>query len=160
MVVKKSVVKSVKYLEGKDFEGNFGTLYKYEVVMENGDIGEYSSKSQHQDKFIEGKTTDYDWDTKYPKFPKIKPHSMFEGTPRAITPQNNSNGLKTPENANREVLIIRQVCIKASCEYHAGRNTSTEDVISDAQMFEKYITGQMKIGSVEIHQDKPNDMPF
>ena len=34
------------------WEGQYGTMFKFEVEMENGNIGEYSSKSEHQTKFI------------------------------------------------------------------------------------------------------------
>ena len=104
-------------------------FFKHEVEMDNGDVGEYSSKTQEQVKFVVGEKTEYDWDTQYPKFPKIKPHY--------VKPM--SNGMGGGFNPETEKRIVRQVCIKASCEYHSARSTSTEDVIEDAKMFEKYI---------------------
>ena len=52
-MIKKSVVKNVQ--SNGTWEGKFGLMYKFEVEMENGDVGEYSSKSKDQDKFLEGK---------------------------------------------------------------------------------------------------------
>jgi len=35
----------VKSIQGNGtWEGKYGLMYKYEIVMENGDVGEYSSK--------------------------------------------------------------------------------------------------------------------
>jgi len=61
------------------WEGQYGLMYKFEIEMENGDIGEYMTKSQAQTKFIEGQQTDYEFTDG--QFPKIKPVNNFQ--PRA-----------------------------------------------------------------------------
>ena len=58
------------------WEGNYGLMYKFEVEMENGDIGEYMTKSETQNKFIEGTETDYTFIDG--NFPKIKPINNFQ----------------------------------------------------------------------------------
>ena len=35
-------------------DGHFGTMYKFESELENGDVGKYSAKTAVQTKFIEG----------------------------------------------------------------------------------------------------------
>ena len=67
--MKKSKVISVQ--ANGTWEGKYGIMYKYEVSFENGDSGEYSSKSENQTKFIEGQETEYEFIDG--KFPKIKP---------------------------------------------------------------------------------------
>ena len=57
------------------WEGKFGLMYKFEIEMENGDIGENLSKTSDC-RFKEGQQTDYefidgDW-------PKIKPVNTFQ----------------------------------------------------------------------------------
>ena len=57
------------------WEGKFGLMYKFEIEMENGDIGENLSKTP-ECRFKEGQETDYeftggDW-------PKIKPVNNFQ----------------------------------------------------------------------------------
>ena len=52
---KKSKVVSVQ--ANGTWEGKYGVMYKYEVAFENGDAGEYSSKSAEQNKFVEGQLT-------------------------------------------------------------------------------------------------------
>jgi len=71
---KNDVVKSVQANGTFDFQGK--TFYKYEVEMENGDVGEYNSISATQSNFVEGVQVDYIYDTSKPKFPKIKPVEM------------------------------------------------------------------------------------
>ena len=68
------------------WDGKFGLMYKFEIEMENGDIGENLSKTE-ECRFKEGQTTDYefidgDW-------PKIKPVSTFK--PRANYSSSNSD---------------------------------------------------------------------
>lgn len=57
------------------WEGKFGLMYKFEVEMENGDIGENLSKTS-ECKFKEGQETDYEFVDG--QFPKIKPVNNFQ----------------------------------------------------------------------------------
>ena len=52
-MIKKSKVKKVQ--ANGTWEGKFGMMYKFEVEFEDGNAGEYSSKTQDQNKFIEVK---------------------------------------------------------------------------------------------------------
>ena len=74
--MKKSKVISVQ--ANGTWEGKYGMMYKYEVSFENGDSGEYSSKSENQTKFIEGQETEYEFIDG--KFPKVKPVNTFQQT--------------------------------------------------------------------------------
>ena len=47
------------------------TFYRFEIEMENGDVGQYSSIKENQDKFIVGQSVDYEYIGG--DFPKIKP---------------------------------------------------------------------------------------
>lgn len=48
-----------------------GILYDYDVLFQDGTKGQYSSKSDNQDKFVEGVETDYEFING--KYPKVKP---------------------------------------------------------------------------------------
>ena len=74
--MKKSKVISVQ--ANGTWEGKYGMMYKYEVSFENGDSGEYSSKSENQTKFIQGQETEYEFIDG--KFPKVKPANTFQQT--------------------------------------------------------------------------------
>tara|TARA_R100001443_G_scaffold3945_1_gene11877 strand:- start:3493 stop:3897 length:405 start_codon:yes stop_codon:yes gene_type:complete len=60
------------------WEGKYGLMYKFEIEMENGDIGENLSKTS-ECKFKEGQETEYEFVDG--QFPKIKPVNNFQ--PRA-----------------------------------------------------------------------------
>ena len=72
--MKKSKVISVQ--ANGTWESQYGLFYKHEVSFENGDCGEYSTKSENQNKFIEGQETEYEFIDG--KFPKVKPVNTFQ----------------------------------------------------------------------------------
>ena len=117
-LLKTSKVKNVQ--ANGTWEGKFGLMYKFEVEMEDGNIGEYSSKSKDQDKFVVGKEMDYEYDGG--KFPKIKPH---------YNKGNFTGGFKS--NDDRQESIIRQSSLKASIEYLKGAEASLEEVFEAAE---------------------------
>ena len=57
------------------WEGKFGLMYKFEIEMENGDIGENLSKTP-ECRFKEGQQTDYEFIDG--EWPKIKPVNTFQ----------------------------------------------------------------------------------
>ena len=57
------------------WEGKFGLMYKFEIEMENGDIGENLSKTS-ECRFKEGQVTDYEFTEG--DWPKIKPVNNFQ----------------------------------------------------------------------------------
>ena len=59
------------------WEGKYGLMYKFEIEMDNGDIGEYSSKIKDQTKFEVDKETEYEFIDG--DFPKIKPVFNYTG---------------------------------------------------------------------------------
>lgn len=67
--------KVVKVSGNGTWEGQYGLMYKFEIEMENGDIGENLSKTS-ECKFKEGQETDYEFVDG--QFPKIKPVSTFQ----------------------------------------------------------------------------------
>lgn len=117
------------------WEGNYGTMYKYEIVFENGDCGEYSSKSQEQNKFLIGEEVDYTFIGG--KFPKIKP---------VYAPQNDSN----IGGSSREDLIIKQTCIKAAAEMTQSPDTA----ILMAEKFYSWIKGE------KVEKKETTNLPF
>tara|TARA_R100000742_G_C4260180_1_gene77995 strand:+ start:148 stop:603 length:456 start_codon:yes stop_codon:yes gene_type:complete len=84
MSIKKSIVTRVT--ANGTWEGKFGLMYKFEIEMENGDVGENLSKAEIC-KFKEGQEAEYefidgDW-------PKIKTVSNFQ--PRGNYSNNNAD---------------------------------------------------------------------
>tara|TARA_R110000764_G_scaffold3227_1_gene13589 strand:+ start:582 stop:1031 length:450 start_codon:yes stop_codon:yes gene_type:complete len=130
MEIKKSTVKQVQ--ASGTWDGKFGVMYKYEVLMTNGDAGQYLSKSQSQDKFIQGGVVDYQYTSG--DFPKIKPH--FEqnyGDKFGVqNPVTQSPVVKQQTN-DTQTQIIRQSSIRTAAEHCKG-DCSIEDLIDNAEM--------------------------
>ena len=88
--------------------GNYGEMFKFELAFENGDTGEYSSKSPDQKKFVLGQEATYTIDASNPKYPKIKP--VFS---------QNGGGFKGggfKNDPNREMRIVKQSSLKVATD--------------------------------------------
>ena len=127
------------------WEGKFGLMYKFEVSFENGDTGEYSSKSQDQTKFVEGQEAEYEYTEG--KFPKVKPVW-------AKPSSNGSFGFRKDDNVQN--LIVRQSSLKAAVDYCRGSNCSPEEVCANAEIFSAWV---FKSKIIETKTTK-DDLPF
>ncbi len=129
------------------WEGQYGTMFKFEVEMENGNIGEYSSKSEHQTKFIINQEVEYEFIDG--KFPKIKPISNF-------TPNTNYAPKK---DGNVQEYIIKQSSLKASVDICIAQGTyNTEDVIARAEIFVDWVMNTQDVNKNSSGTN--NDVPF
>tara|TARA_Y100000310_G_C20382759_1_gene668933 strand:- start:106 stop:519 length:414 start_codon:yes stop_codon:yes gene_type:complete len=106
-------------------------FYRHVIEMDNGDIGEYSSATQEQSKFIIGEETEYELNRENPDWIKIKP-IYKEG----IYLEKNNNGLK---NDNVQELIVRQSSLKASVDYCDNDKCSPEEICETAQIFTDWV---------------------
>lgn len=137
MEVKNSKVVSVQ--SNGTWEGTYGIMYKFEVVFQNGDVGEYSSKNDNQDKFVQGIETEYEYHGG--KFPKVKPvwkpkPGMYKGT----LDHNKAFG----KSDDVQIKIVRQSMIKASVDFWAMNpelKPTVEDVLRTATKFVDYVNG-------------------
>lgn len=168
MEVKKSKVMSVQ--ANGTWEGSYGVMFKNEIVFQNGDVGEYSSKNKDQNKFEVGAEAEYEYTGG--KFPKVKPHynqpqggGGFKG--------GFSGGGKSDEVQNK---IVRQSMLKASVDFHAINpelKPSEVDVLKTAERFVAFVNGnaetqlpsdwsEVKVVSPSEPQvkDEANDLPF
>ncbi len=103
-------------------------MYVHQIRFENGDSGDYSSKSETCTAFQEGKEALYTIEENAGYAPKIKP---VKEQPQ----QSNAKGNYAPKN---ERLIVAQTCIKSACELNAEKGGSAglgriEEVIKDAE---------------------------
>lgn len=112
---KNDVVKSVQGNGSFEFpKGSGKILYKYEIEMENGDVGEYNSISENQTNFVEGAQVDYIYDTSNSKFPKIKPVYNFKASPSRDGNFNNIQKAQRGDDVQK--MIVKQSCLKAAAE--------------------------------------------
>ena len=127
--MKNSKVTSVQ--SNGSWEGKYGVMYKFEIGFENGDVGEYSSKNQEQNKFAIGTNSDYEYTDG--KFPKVKPVYI---KPDSF---NNSFSNSSNDNPDRQKLIVKQSSLKAAVEF--DNKCSPEDVLKNADMFYNWVMG-------------------
>lgn len=121
------------------------TFYKFEVTFENGDSGEYSSKSQEQTKFVVGQDADYTIDsTQYGS--KIKPVSNFDG---------NSSYTPVAKNSDRELSIIRQSSLKCATDYVVANGGDESRIIDIADILTKWVQTGEKPTSTSTNDDMP-----
>jgi len=155
MEVKKSKVSSVQ--SNGTWDGNYGTMYKFEIVFQNGDVGEYSSKNKEQNKFEVGAETEYEYTGG--KFPKVKPVYA--------KPQFVGGGAKSfgkPDDV--QIKIVRQSMLKASVDFHAINpelKPSEVDVLKTAERFVTFVNGNAEVQlAKEFTQPevKADNLPF
>jgi len=144
--MKRSKVTNVQ--QNGTWEGNYGIMYKFEIEFENGDCGEYSSKSQDQNKFIVGNEADYEYIGG--KFPKVKPVWNNQPMQTKATPTQN----KPQANNDVQDMIVKQSSLKAAVEF-CDKNCTVEDVIDNAEIFYKWVMTGEKPNKISN-----NDMPF
>ena len=129
MEVKKSKVISVQ--PNGTWEGSYGTMYKFEILFQDGSVGEYSSKSKDQNKFEVGAETEFEYHGG--KYPKIKPHyTRPQATPR--------QAFGKPDDV--QVKIVRQSMLKASIDFWSitpELKPSTQDIFKTANIFIDFV---------------------
>ena len=134
---KKSKVTSVQ--ANGTWEGSYGLMYKYEISFDNSDVGEYSSKSIEQTKFVIGQEVEYTYTGG--KFPKVKPVYIapVEGP-----------------GQSREDLIIRQSCIKAAAEI----SSNPESAIKAAEQFYAWVRQEQQQPNRNGQTKETTNLPF
>ena len=141
---KNSVVKNVQ--GNGTWEGKFGLMYKYDVEMENGDSGEYSSKSESQNKFVVGQQVDYEYIEG--KYPKIKPVNNFQQRP------NYSNSNSDVQNNIRYAQSLNI----ANLQYCHGKITKEQIDETANHFFNKLKNNGMSL--MEEKTKAESDLPF
>ena len=124
-MIKKSKVTSAQ--PNGTWEGKFGLMYKSEISFENGDAGEYSSKTREQDKFVVGQETEYEFIGG--NFPKVKP--VYQ-KPQSF----GGGGFKKDDNVQK--MIVKQSSLKSAVDF-CNEGCSVEDVIKVAQKFTDWV---------------------
>jgi hypothetical protein len=145
------------------WNGQYGTMYKFEVSFENGDTGEYLSKSQDQNKFVVGNEAAYTITSREHggrTFYNVKPAMIQQGfQPKA----------KDPETDKR---ITRMSVLKVAGDLCIHGEIKLHQITTFAKIFELYVlsgedTAQAlaedaKHDSIKskLHGTKTDDLPF
>tara|TARA_R110002012_G_scaffold92497_2_gene224604 strand:+ start:11336 stop:11803 length:468 start_codon:yes stop_codon:yes gene_type:complete len=151
------VVKSVKQVG--DFESQYGHFYKWLLEFEDGFKGEYLSKTETQNKFIEGQTTSIEVTTREyngTTINKIKPASTFQGG--GFKDNTSSKMTKEEWNAKdkkKEITIAKQVSLKCAIDYCIANDGGPAEIIEIADTFTEWIVNDVKPKSTNNGTDLP-----
>ncbi len=104
-------------------------FYGFEVEMENGDIGQYSSIKQDQDKFVVGQEVEYEFIDG--KFPKVKP--VYQ------KPQSFGGGSKGSYTDADKMRMAKSVAIKSASIFYQQRDVKKEVIKAFADFCYDYI---------------------
>jgi len=118
------------------FDGQYGTLYKFEITFANGDSGEYASKSNPQTKFSVGVETDYtitDRTFKDRIYYKIAP---VMAQPGAFQSSGFTPKAKDPETGKH---IMRMSVLKVAGDLVINGDIQLTEVLAYAQIFEQFV---------------------
>jgi hypothetical protein len=139
--------------------GTWNEMFKFEVTMENGDVGTVFSKSQ-QPLFKVGDYKSYEI-TPSGRGYKIK----WVQEQRAFTPSSTGNSYQANNSKDKEESIARAVALKASVDM--GHSDNPAKVIEVAQLFEKYLTTGQSFNddakdnlNSNSKMDSNDDLPF
>ncbi len=116
----------------KEFTSQYGTLYTFEVKLDNGDSGLYNSKTKEQSKFVVGTEVEYEIETK----------SNDRGSWNVIKPVaaqksfGGGFGKSAPKNENS---IIAQSSIKASVELICAGKVEVKDLFATAEKIMNWV---------------------
>lgn len=107
-----------------------GQLHQYNIKFENGDEGEYSSKSTDQNKFVVGKVACYEiTDKPNGKGKKVAPAKCPDDQPGQPSNQGNQSYQKKQMDPEEQDRIIRQVCYE--CAISALESLDATDIEKD-----------------------------
>jgi hypothetical protein len=118
------------------FDGQYGTLYKFEITFANGDNGEYASKSNPQTKFSVGVETDYTITDR-----TFKDRIYYKIAPVMAQPGATQQGAFTPKAKDPETgkHIMRMSVLKVAGDLVINGDIKLHEILSYAQIFENFV---------------------
>ena len=142
----KKVVKTVK--SDGSFESQYGHFYKWLIEFENNFVGEYLSKTETQNKFVEGQEVEIEVTTREyngTTINKIKPTSTFQGGGKSYTP--------SPKDNKTQEYIIKQNALTNACNIVG--EADIPKIIEIADAFKEYVLNDVKPKSTNNGTDLP-----
>lgn len=128
-----------------DFESQYGHFYKWLIEFQDGFQAEYLSKTETQNKFVEGQDIDVEItsrDYNGKTINKVKPVSTFQGGSRPA--------LKAD---NVQELIVKQNALTNACNVIGEADVAK--IIEVAEVFSNWVLKGEKPSSTNS-----NDLPF
>jgi hypothetical protein len=142
---------------GKWDSQQYGTFYKFEIVFENGDAGQYMSKEPEQNKFKVGDEASYtitSKDVNGKLYYTIKP---------AMQQQSKGGWKPQPADPEKEARIARMSVLKVATDIYINHGKmEINEIIPLAQVFEQWVmTGNNPVTKTEAKTEHAlfNDEP-
>ena len=146
------------------WEGKYGIMYKFEVSFENGDAGQYLSKSQDQTKFKVGQEANYTIEAK-----EFNGQTFY--TVKPVMQQQFGNKPSYQKDPETEKRITRMSVLKVAGDLVINGEVKLHDLTKVASFLEQYVmTGEDTIskiyGSATLEKvvkqvnNEPTDLPF
>ena len=163
MEIKKSIVKNVQ--GNGTWDSSFGLMYKFDIEMENGDMGTYLSKSKDQNKFIVGQEREYEYTGG--DNPRIKPHYDSPYTPQT-TQKPAQQTYVSSSVVPKDRIISNQSSMNRSMEYHCCKykngniSIDLKEILKDAEIISDWVlnyNGKHKEEPIQ-QPKKEDDLPF
>lgn len=136
------------------YNGQYGTLYKFEVTFANGDSGEYNAKTANQNKFVVGQETDYVITGR-----EYQGKIYFKIKPAEVQQQGGFQAkAKDPETDKR---ITRMSVLKVAGDLVINGDIQLHELLSYAQVFEKFVVdGKDTLTTLKPIGNIENEIPF
>ena len=141
--------KVTKITQSGNFESQYGHFYKWLLEFEDGFKGEYLSKTESQNKFIEGQeveievtTRDYNGTT----INKIKPASTFQGGGKSFT--------SAPKDNKTQEYIVKQNALTNACNIVGEADVAK--ILEIADSFKEWVLNDVK----PKNDSHASDLPF
>jgi len=140
------------------YDGQYGTLYKFEITFANGDNGEYASKSKDQNKFSVGVETDYTITDR-----QFKDRLKYKIAPVMAQPGATQQGGFTPKPKDPETgkHIMRMSVLKVAGDLVINGDIKLHEILAYAQIFENFVNnGVDTLQNSRAVSQNDNDLPF
>ena len=141
--------KVTKITQSGNFESQYGHFYKWLLEFEDGFKGEYLSKTETQNKFIEGQEIEIEVTTREyngTKINKIKPASTFQGGGKSFT--------SAPKDNKTQEYIVKQNALTNACNIVGEANVAK--ILEIADSFKEWVLNDVK----PKNDSHASDLPF
>jgi|TARA_R100000482_G_C5059519_1_gene116443 hypothetical protein len=141
--------KVTKITQSGNFESQYGHFYKWLLEFEDGFKGEYLSKTESQNKFIEGQEVEIEVTTREyngTTINKIKPASTFQGGSKSFT--------SAPKDNKTQEYIVKQNALTNACNIVGEADVAK--ILEIADSFKEWVLNDVK----PKNDSHASDLPF
>lgn len=164
-VMNQSVVKSQKFV--RDWNGPSGTIYYFDLVLENGEVGQVGVKDMNSPKIAVGATIHYTSEErtgptgrKSTNF-KLQNPNPFNGAGKGIVQSAYTPRKESPEVQNS---ISRSVALNNAVVFCDKRGAKPSEVLEAAEIFLAWLKEEeVKVSSpinTKLDEASDDEMPF